>query len=350
LPIPAIAKQGGDFWLQLQRGSFYLLTASVLNPVILLALLYSVWLGWQSLRQNTQPVLLIITLCSFGAYSGFVWAAGGDWMQAGRFVAPLVVPGCLLLLYGLKKITRRWFAHASIVLLVCLQFSIQYPVVATASHGIPAWVQSQMLPEHAARYSVFEQLNQEHVRDMAIIDHIAELIPPLHEKLARPVLLMSGQAGMVFYYTATQFYGQVQFRDLRGLVESSLTLCPALKNIPRSPQGLNWGYSDFFAQLPMLEQQCAIKPPDIIYDLNGMDQKLGKTLEPLGYTMIHQETGFPVVNKTGLPYNRLLAPNMIFVRNDLLPLIGNPQKRIINYRELPLQTRWPMPNNTTEHP
>jgi hypothetical protein len=94
--------------------------------------------------------------------------------------------------------------------------------------------------------------------------------------------------------------------------------------------------------LPVLEQQCNIKPPDIIYDLNGMDQKLGKTLEPLGYTMIHQETGFPVVNKTALPYNRLLAPNMIFVRNELLPLLGNPPKRVIDYRNLPLQTRWPM--------
>ncbi len=357
LPVPAIAKQGGDAWLQLQRGSFYLLMTSALNPVIPLALLYSVWSGWIWLRQRlkqpsgkAQPVLLIIILCSFWAYGGFIWAAGGDWMQAGRFTVPLIVPAGLLLLYCLAQITQPLIVHVSIILLICLQLGIQYPVVATISHGIPVWVQSQMLPEHAARYSVFEQLNQEHVRDMAIIDHIAELIPPLHEKLERPVLLMSGQAGMVFYYTASKFYGQVQFRDLRGLVESSLTLCPALKNIPRSPQGLNWGYSDFFAQLPVLEQQCNIKPPDIIYDLNGMDQKLGKTLEPLGYTMIHQETGFPVVNKTALPYNRLLAPNMIFVRNDLLPLIGNPSKRVINYRELPLQARWPMSTNTTSDP
>ena len=80
-----------------------------------------------------------------------------------------------------------------------------------------------------------------------------------------------------------------------------------------------------------------------------MDQKLGKTLEPLGYKMIHQETGFPVVNKTGLPYNRLLAPNMIFVRNELLPLLGNPSKRVIDYRNLPLQTRWPMTSNSAAH-
>ena len=85
-----------------------------------------------------------------------------------------------------------------------------------------------------------------------------------------------------------------------------------------------------------------ITAPDIIYDINDMSQKLGRALEPLGYTMIHQETGFPVENRTALPYNRLLAPNMIFVHTALMPLLGNPEKTVVNYQELPLQSRWPL--------
>ncbi|HRF88440.1 MAG TPA: hypothetical protein PK244_07565, partial [Pseudomonadales bacterium] len=193
-----------------------------------------------------------------------------------------------------------------------------------------------------ARYGVFEQLNQEHVRDMAVIDHLAEIIPPLHQQLNRPIVFMSGQAGMVFYYTAQKFYGQVVFRDLRGLVEDSLTLCPELRSVPRAPQGLFWGYRDFFDRLPVLQQACGVVAPDIIYDLNDMTQKLGKTLEPYGYTLIHREGGFPVSNATALPYNRLLTPNMIFLRNDLLPLLNNPALRIINYKDLPPVYRWPL--------
>lgn len=151
---------------------------------------------------------------------------------------------------------------------------------------------------------------------------------------------------MVFYYTAQQFYGKVIFRDLRGLVESSLTLCPELRHLPRSSQGLAWNYRNFFEQLPNLQKACNIAAPDIIYDIaiydsSDMSQTLDKMIAPFGYTLIHREGGWPVVNNTNLPYNRLLAPNMIFVRNDLLPLLNNPTLRVFNYKELPLTSRWP---------
>jgi hypothetical protein len=333
------------------------------NPVIPAALLASLIPGWQLLRrwlsgQAVEQNLLNTLLVSLWAYTGFVWTAGGDWMQAARFLVPVITPASLILVYCLGQLFRgqlfrgqqqlagnlqhRGLAHAGLALVTALQLAIQYPIIATVSHGIPLWVQTRILPEHASRYGLFEQLNQEHVRDMAVIDRLASVIPVLHDKLQRPVNLISGQAGMVFYYTASQFYGQVHFRDLRGLVESSLTLCPLLHDVPRSPQGLYWGYREFLERLPSLQQQCGIAAPDIIYDLNDMSQKLGRTLEPLGYTMIHQENGFPVENPTRLPANRLLSPNMIFVRNDLLPLLGNPGKQVVDYSRLPLQSRWPL--------
>jgi hypothetical protein len=345
LPIPAVAKQGGDFASQLQRGTFYMLVGWLQNPLLFLALLASVIPGYTLVKQwfagatpSLTAMLSVLCVC-FWAYTGFVWTAGGDWMQAARFLVPTVIPASLILLYLLEKMPFRWLAHITVTVLVSLQFSIQYPIVATTSHGIPAWVKSRILPANEARYSIFERLNQEHVRDMAVIDHLADIIPVLHQQLKRPVQLMSGQAGMVFYYTASQFGDTVHFRDLRGLVESSLTLCPELKDIPRSAQGLFWGYVQFFERLPELEKTCGITAPDIIYDLNDMTQKMAKTLEPLGYVLIHRETGFVVENTTSLPYNRLLSPNMIFVRADLVPLLGNTEKRIINYADFPLHER-----------
>lgn len=348
LPVPAVAKQGGDWLTRWQRGSYYWLFSSVQNPVVPLALLASLpvlrdsWQAWIGrIAMDTGLLLRALAALTLWTYGGFVWTAGGDWMQAGRFFVPLVAPAALLLLAMLERWPLRWLAVLVAATLTLLQTSLQYPLVATKSHGTPAWVQTRILPEHAARYGIFERLNQEHVRDMAVIDHLAEIIPSLHRELGRPVRLMSGQAGMVFYYTAQQFAGQVHFRDLRGLVEGSLTLCPVLRDVPRSAQGLFWGYREFFAYLPQLEQQCGITAPDIIYDLNDMTQKMGKTLEPLGYTLIHRETGFVVENPTTLPYFRLLSPNMIFVRNELLPLLGDKPLRIVDYSQRPLAGRWP---------
>ncbi len=353
LPIPAVAKQGGAWLPQLQRGTYYVVFNSILNPVIALALLCGLAALWQCIQQRKNPALLIapgnatltIMLAVIAVYAGFIWSSGGDWMQAGRFWVPILCPAALLILQVLARWRYRLLAHAILCALVIAQLGMQYQTVAQLSHGIPVWVKTRITTTHQQRYSIFEQLNQEHVRDMAIIDHLHNIIPVLHQQLQRPVQLMSGQAGMVFYYTAQAFYGQVQFRDLRGLVESSLTLCPQLRDMPRSPQGLFWGYREFFSALPTLQTQCAITAPDIIYDLNDMSQKLGKTLETLGYTLIHRESGRLIENTTPLPSNRLLVPNLIFVRNDLLPLLGNPTMQVIDYRQLPLQVRWPLQNN-----
>lgn len=348
LPIPAVAKQGGSFSDQLLRGTRYWLLSSYQAPLLAITLLLATLPCWQLARRWWQrqaapgDELLAVVCCSFLAYAGFVWVAGGDWMQAGRFLVPAVLPACLLLLWALAHLPSRAVAIVLLAVLVTLQLGQQYRMIGNTSHGIPAWVERRMLPEHVGRYSVFEQLNQEHVRDMAVIDRLAGMIPVLHAHLQRPVRLMSGQAGMVFYYTASRFPGQVHFRDLRGLVESSLTLCPLLQDVPRSPQGLFWGYRDFFARLPALQQQCGIEPPDIIYDLNDMNQKMGKTLEPQGYTLVHRESGFVVENRYPLPYNRLLSPNMIFVRNELLSLLPEPRNIVLDYSSLPLEPRWPL--------
>jgi hypothetical protein len=342
LPLPATAKQSGSFLVHWRSGYLYLLINCVLNPVLPLSLLSAVTLWWQQ-RKATSALTSLLALAGgvVAIYCGFIIASGGDWMQAGRFVVPVLPVAALLVTSLLAQIPQHWLACSALAALLSLQTGLQYPVVSQLSHGIPVWAQYRLASKHQ-HYSQFEKLNQEHLRDMAAIDHLASIIPALHEKLGRPVVLMSGQAGMVFYYTAQRFGNNVSFRDLRGLVEGSLTLCPASFPIQRAQQGLFWGYREFFELLPALQKECGITAPDIIYDINDMNQKMGKTLEPLGYTMIHQESGFPLENNSALPYKRLLAPNMIFVRTDWLPLLGNPEKRITNYRDLPLHNRWPM--------
>jgi hypothetical protein len=352
LPLPVVAKQSGAILEKLQSGYLYLLFNSAMNPVVCFSLLATPWLFWRQHRKshdNAYPQTLLALLAIFViVYTGFIWTAGGDWMQAGRFLVPILPAATLLLTAAAGQLKRIRLAHALLTILFLFQLGMQYVAVATMSKGIPVWVGYRMAQQHQ-HYSIFEKLNQEHLRDMAAIDHLADIIPPLREKLQRPVVLMSGQAGMIFYYTARRFGHDVIFRDLRGLVEGNLTNCPTIKSVPRGQQGLFWGYKEFFTLLPQLQTDCGVVAPDVIYDLNDMSRKTGQELESLGYTLLHQEGGFPVENTTSLPYNRLYAPNLIFVRSELLLLLDNPPKRFIDYRALPLQTRWPVTRNSAAH-
>ncbi len=339
LPQPVSAKQDSAFTQRIWQGYVYTVYNIILNPLPATALLLTPIAWWKFRNRNTTLLSLLtgITLI----YLAFIITAGGDWMQAGRFFVPILPVAALLLATALPALPWRWLAHTLALLLCFWQIYMQYSLgIAKLSHGIPLWAQYRLAPNHQPQYSLFEKLNQEHLRDMAVIDHLREIIPSLHQHLQRPVRLMSGQAGMVFYYTAQRFGNDVHFTDLRGLVEDSLTLCAALDNVPRSAQGLFWSYRDFFERREILQKECNIDMPDIIYDINDMSQKLGKTLEPYGYTMIHQERGFVLENNSPLPANRLLSPNMIFVRNELLPLLSTQEKRIVDYTQLPLHKRY----------
>lgn len=350
-PQPVTAKSGFDHALSL--GGYYLLFNTALNPVLLLATLTAVvccvrqCLPMRAVNAShvlTAPlvsrVLIQLAANTLLGYLAFIVLTGGDWMQAGRFVVPVLPLACMLVTYTICQLPWRRWAYVLLGLLIMGQGALQQRAIATQSHGTPAWTQYR-LDDRFLHYSRFEQFNQEHVRDMAVIDHLSSLIDAMKAAGGTPVSVLSGQSGMVFYYTAQAHHGNVQFTDLRGLTDQRLTDCPVTASIPRGPQGLFWGYREFFDRLPQLQQQCGITAPDIIYDLNDMTQKLGVLLAQRGYVLLHQEQGFVLENTSALPWNRLLAPNMIFVRRDWLDRLPSLNKRTVRYAELPLHSRLP---------
>lgn len=352
-PQPVAAKSARDH--ALSPGLYYLLFNTALNPVLLIGLLTAAMYTLRPWFMRTTPALPdaaphsaktyqhLLSLASDAllAYLAFIMLVGGDWMQAGRFMVPILPLACLLAIHASTQLRRSWIRYSVLGALIIAQGALQQPAIATQSHGTPVWTQYR-LDDRFLSYSRFEHYNQEHVRDMAVIDHLNDLITALHSTQRAPVTLLSGQSGMVFYYTALAHPQQVRFMDLRGLTDRQLTDCPVTAAVPRGAQGLFWGYADFFAHLPQLQQQCGITAPDIIYDLNDMSQKLGVLLTQYGYVLVHQEQGFVLENNTSLPWNRLLAPNMIFVRQAALARLPTTDKRLIRYVELPLRSRWPI--------
>lgn len=101
MPLPVIAKQSGNFLEKIQAGNFYLLMNSGLNPILPFALFAIPVIWWQQRKRRIRDKIkpedsLALAAIFIIVYTGFVWAAGGDWMQAGRFLVQysLLPPSC----------------------------------------------------------------------------------------------------------------------------------------------------------------------------------------------------------------------------------------------------------------
>lgn len=349
-PLAILAKRSGNLLGDMRNGLVYVLTRTEINTSLILAWCALPFLYWRHCMQaqqatttsgNNQKLWLLLLGGFLGAYYGFVWLVGGDWMEAGRFLVPVIPVACLLIVLAASTWLRHsfWFATLALCTIATNQHQWQGNLIAKSSHGVPVWADYRLSPEHE-RYSIFERYNQEHLRDMAVIDHLKEIIPPLHQALGRRVHILSGQSGMVYYRIAEAFQGQVYFLSLRGLLDDSLTKCPLTHNIKRTPMGLAWSYREFLPLLPALQRQCGFKAPDIIYDIDDLFTSFNPDFVKAGYTMIHREEGFTISNFFNkIPSNALMVPNVIFVRDDLLPILGNPSLRVIHYNQLPLQQR-----------
>lgn len=348
LPLPVLAKQTGTLAAKLQSGTIYVLLFAVVNPMVLLCFLSAPFLLWQSWRQSSVDdsptrywyTMALVLLVLIGVYIGFVWTAGGDWMQGGRFFVPVIPLATLLLVMLAVRVLRRpWLVRLLLLPLFpgCLFFT--GGMVADQTHGVPVWAQYRLDPAHE-HYGIFERYNQEHLRDLAVIDHLEDMLPKLHQQLGRPVRLLSGQAGMVFYTLAKNHYGKIRFYDFRGLVEGTFTQCSYLDDVERNPMGMGWGYEQFFTMLPELKKHCQFDPPDVIYDLDSVLNTIEPIFKRAGYTMLHQEEGFVLSNPVWvIPTNQLFVPNVIFVRNDLLPLLDDHPRRQILYNKIRLVNR-----------
>lgn len=356
-PMPVIAKQTGNITDRLSYGAIYIAGHGVVNPAVGIALLSSVpvalCLFWKKFfakpedgETGARNSLWILLIAAFQVYTGFVWTAGGDWMHAGRFIVPVIPLAALFIASGLLVLVRKpVVVHLLLASLVLLGFGLQPLQFIDGSPGVPVWIRYRMSPEHVT-YSPFERYNYEHLRDMQVIDHLGEIIPRLHKQLGRPVQLMSGQAGMVFYKTAEKFPGMVHYTDFHGLVEGSLTLCPLLaESRYRDMYGLTWdGYSEYFRMLPALQEKCGVQPPDVLFEMHNIFHEHPDIFTDAGYVLVHEEQGSLVeadradrVLPAGKPE---IVLNDMFVRRDLLPFLEDQEKHVIDYSSMPLQKRW----------
>ena len=344
LPLPVAAKASSLSTEKLWFGIYYLLRYGVANIIFLLALPIALVAIIRKRRDSNPDWTVLLSTFVFLGYSTFIVLAGGDWMQMGRFLVPVLPVAAILCAQQLQQSLKKPLFYLLLLSLLGLNILGNCEALKHESHGTPVWASYHITATHQQRYSVFEQYNQEHLRDMDAIDTLDSVIAQLHKR-QQTVTLMSGQSGMVFFYTAKKYFRHqqtplIRFYDSRALVENSLLKCHRLDDVPRSSQGLYFDFDGFFARQPALLQDCGIPKPDILYDINDMSRKLPERMAAQGYTAIHREGGVMLRKSSSWPANTLPAANFVMVANNLLDDLGQTDLKIIKYHEKPLVDRW----------
>ena len=299
---------------------------------------------------------VVVSLLYVAGYLSFVVVSGGDWMSGGRFLVPVLPVAIAIVPLGIAEITNRrfWLVLATLVL-VAFQSEAMVAFAMNGSTGIPLGSAGTMgATTGAIEYSWFERHSQLNIRDLAVLESLDRLVTQLVERHHRPVVLMSGQMGVIPYHLAKRHYGDVRFIDMWGLADRTFSSCPIMQRVPKTQFGLWIEYDYYFAHLSELEGVCGWVKPDILYDLGNAvvqprnveggssltDRPLAYDVHRLpprqinkqqmadnGYTVVYAQVGPVVIRGSGVPVRGVRADEFIAVRSDLLESIDTSATR-----------------------
>jgi hypothetical protein len=335
MPQPVLAKSAGLSLDHIKEGLKYTslsLSIFYVEPFVLLVAINTLHVGY-CLRQRdgSLPPDLLPTLFVLASTS-FIILAGGDWMEGGRFFVhmwPVTTALSVLALHRLittlvlpEYRTRVFVTTVAFLCLVQLPGALVF--MKKESTSIPIWDRMRqgrfLLPPSApipAEFSWSERANFVHLRDAPTIVHLRTIVGAIRaSKEEGPVTLMSNQMGVVAYYLALTYYGDLQFTDVFGLSDRRLTSCPITANFPRTFLGLDMRIERYLKNRERFTEECGISPPDVIYDLphNVSPEELSSH----GYVVIYEQTGS--LSTASTPEND--AGQLIAIREDLFDALG----------------------------
>ena len=276
-PNTVYAKQSDINLLNdIKGGLHYLIRTAWLSPVSsLLALFGFLWAMWTVISgkmSEDHKYIIKFLLCLTFALSMFPVISGGDWMEAGRFLA---VPIILSTFAGFATLSRNVGVTLSLVLVAGLLLD----TFRAASHSWGGIPYLRLYDYSAENYtpSPLEAHNVIHARDLSFIDKALPALQNAADTSGR-IVVASIQAGMVPYYLKNSLGEDFYFVDLVGLSTNHVIPCRG---------GIGWGY-DPYADILSLEQ-CTGVEFDFVYDLDGHGWSRLKHLLSIGCSEVFRE-------------------------------------------------------------
>jgi hypothetical protein len=321
-PQPVAAKFSGVSWRNLIIGLHYV-KGHAWNPSPATALVSTALavslvatLAGQLRARTLNPYVLLSALFACGSLA-FVVTSGGDWMPGGRFLAHFLPVAIAFVPFAVQATTsRRWALPMTAIVLMALEGAAMGAFARSASPSFPLWARlADSSRETSTAFSWFERHSRINVRDMTLIAALDDVIARIGGSDLQPVVVMSGQMGMVSYHIAVRHFGRVRFLDRHGLIERSLTDCVAARSLPRDTGGLVISVRDYLNRLDELRQDCQLPEPDVVFDIGRWSSSPGAAGD---YDAVYEQRGIISVAGTRLIGGQVVADAFIAVKRGRL--------------------------------
>lgn len=230
------------------------------------------------------------------AYSAFIIFSGGDWMEGGRFLVPLLpfvslLIACSFELFPLNRKTEI----AAIVLIIVLQIGISLNFATERSAGMPISSGYELYSSSFGQrmqergYSWFEITNRVHLRDLYTLSPLRSIIERVVQEKSGKVEILTMQMGMVPYFLSLEYFGDIEFTDLKGLTDRKFINCVDDFYLTKTNSGIDINLEYYLRYRDLFNKKCSITKPDIIYSLGEpSDFNMGSVA---GYKVIYKQKG-----------------------------------------------------------
>jgi len=362
-PQPVYAKTSGLNWNTLILGTHYLFDHYWIPSIVLLTILTVFSLSTLLLEQhdNRNRTAFLIIISFIIATIAFTVFSGGDWMEGGRFLVPILP---LLIISGIHALSQisfesleitsqqklsvfRWtLANKIILISLALIAILDTTQFLSAEKNAPISI-PQPLAEAVYRpvlqhfelseeqyFSRFELANREHLRDNLLRIMLDRIIKRLLVIQQKPITMVSSHMGLIPFYLSLNYFGKVEFMDLKGLTTTHFLHCDITRHQPKDQFGLKLNHNELFAHFDDIYSQCFTQLPAIIYEWGG-PAKI-KQVEKYGYKVVYAHLG---QISTGGCWTRkkVWSGQYLAVRKDLLNLISELETNIYQWPKVGCQ-------------
>jgi len=324
-PQPVAAKSDGLSIASMLRGADYLYRHVFVHPEMVLLVLLAGGAGLRVLyraRDTISDLAISLPILFVAIHFAFILLSGGDWMEGGRFLVPIIPILAALAVLGVSTVTKERFIVLTLSALVLLEVLGLGVFARQGSTSVPIW-HSPKMPSDVVidDLSWFEKMNRINTRDIQVTTKLDSLVTSLRETRSEAITIMSGQMGMVAYYIALEHFGSVQFVDRFGLTTAHIMSCEITSRLPAGRTGRQLQLETYFNNREALHTICTMPEPMIIFDIDSKDAKRQKLVSQNGYIVIYSQTG-NVQGHSILKGRPVSADAFIAVRKDLASLIG----------------------------
>jgi len=322
-PQPVSAKSSGLSMRKIRIGTEYLLTNLALSPALTLLIITGLVVALREVFRrsydNRTILLTGILIAAIDATFSFIVFGGGDWMEGGRFLVPVIPLITLLAVNEISRMSSKTLPVLAVIAVLAVIDSASFTRTDSKGMLLPDAMATEQAVRSAHgiedhRFSWFEYANKENLRDIPFL-LAADDILGRAVATGDDVSVISIQMGMVPYHLARKFGGQVEFIDLMALATAHFTECEATKNFPTIPAGLLLSYRVLLADDGQLFKACGMRRPEIIIDLTVESGVRREIIANSGYEIVYFQDGLIVPPSGGAEFS---GGELIAVRKDFL--------------------------------